>query len=188
MKRAPSRLQLAALMAAAALGLHQARYLVGAGGGGHLSPGHSYFTLLIPLIGALCTLGLALFVRRVSQRTASPRRTSLLHAWWVASAGLLAIYAGQESLESLLSSWPGGIADAVLGNGGWIALPLAVLFGALVAFVLRGAQAIVSLAARRPRPLRPARNRLRPLAARRPRQAPLRHLAARGPPRLSAVR
>jgi len=70
MRSAPSRLQVIALMAAAAVGLHQAHYAVGAGG---------------------VTLALSLFVRRVALRSAPSRRISLLRTWLFATAGLLAV-------------------------------------------------------------------------------------------------
>ena len=189
MKQAPSRLQVAALMAAAAFGLHEARYLIGSSAGAHLGPSHDYFGLLLPLLGAVCTLSLALFIRRVSLRRDCSRRITTQRTWVLATVSLLAVYVGQEALESLSASRPGGLADVIFGNAGWVALPLAAAFGALVAFVLRGAQAIVAIAARRTgvSPRRGKSARLLPRTDRAPSQAPLRHLAARGPPRLCAV-
>ena len=83
------------------------------------------------------------------------RPASFERLWLVATLALLAVYAGQETLEGLLSSGhPGGL-QALLGDGGWWVLPAAALVGAGVAAWTRGAHRIVATAARLGRPPRP---------------------------------
>jgi len=99
---------------------------------------------------------------------------------------LFALYAVQESLEGLLESGhPVGLAG-VLGHGGWVAVPLALLLGLVVALLLRGRAAIVGhVAGRAARGAsrRPARSLLRlPRISPAPLEPLAGHLAGRGPP------
>jgi hypothetical protein len=110
----------------------------------------------------------------------------LRRAWAAASAGLIALYCLQESVEGLLErGHPAGLAG-VFGGGGWLAIPLAIVIGLVIALALRGADAALELA-RRPSP-RPQRRALptvsvRPAAWAGPvRNVAARHLAGRGPP------
>jgi hypothetical protein len=64
-------------------------------------------------------------------------------AWLVAGVvALLVLHASQELLEgALIADHPGGLAG-VVGNGGWLAIPLSLAFGTLAALVLRVARVI----------------------------------------------
>jgi hypothetical protein len=141
-----------ALIAAAALGLHQLRYLLPVG---HSEPaaGHSYLPFAglaaVFLLAGACAQLLRIVSARRGGGTARP--LSFRRAWPLAALALFAIFAGQELLEGWLSSGrPGGEA-AVFASGGWVAIPLAVAFGALVAAFLAGARAVVRVASRRRR-------------------------------------
>ena len=82
--------------------------------------------------------------------------------WLVCSAALLTVFVTQELVEGALSpGHPAGLAG-VAGRGGWIAVPLALAIGALVAALLRGAEAVLARlnAPRRPGPLRAPRTAL----------------------------
>ena len=61
---------------------------------------------------------------------------------------LVAIYVLQELLEGLFASGHPTGAGGVVGHGGWLALPLAVAFGAASAAILRVGYAVVAVAAR----------------------------------------
>ena len=190
MRRAPSTQRAAALICVAALCLHELRFL--AGYGRHAdealsAQGHAY----LPFAGALAAGLLALAAGRLARGLLRARRTGAAEAepprfrvaWAGASSCLLAIYVSQELLEGVLSAGhPEGIAG-VLGNGGWVAVPLAVLLGALVALLLRGAGAVVAAAARSARRARLPRARLHAPRLR-PRAAAPRSpvLARRAPP------
>jgi hypothetical protein len=132
------RLRLIALVALGALVLHQARYVVGHGGGAGEAlarDGHAYvglampITLSIAVALAVCTVLLAAFTRPRLPRpgSADPRLRMLKCALF-----LLAAFCAQELVEGTLSaSHPGGL-EALLGHGGAAVLPLSVVLGCLV--------------------------------------------------------
>lgn len=187
------RLRAAALLLGAAFALHQLRFLLayhGAAAHELGRQGHDYLGLLLPLVPAalmLAALNLAGAVSAARHGSAveappPPGRT----LWAAASATLLVLYTAQESIEGLIASGhPDGLSG-VFGHGGWIAVPLALALGLLVALLLRGAAVAVARAADRAQarsPRRPSRTLPRARRAWRPRVGLLaRHLAGRGPP------
>jgi hypothetical protein len=145
----------AALLAAGAYAVHELRYAIAFGEDApHMlaEHGHSYMSAVVPLIGLLLALGLGSWVAALARAhrdkvgEAEPRRLS--SAWLAATASLIGIYVLQETLEGLLSPGHASAAAAVLGSGGWLAGPLALLFGAVIALLLRGARAATKYAAR----------------------------------------
>lgn len=182
-----------ALLSAGAFGVHQLRYRIahGSDAGAALDvSGHGYLTFLEPLIG----LALAFAVGQVLVLLAGgrvPRRSFSRRSVALAFAGaLLAIYTGQELLEGALASGHASGVDGVFGAGGWVALPLALVIGSLLACTVR----VVAAAAERvvlqgivPRPRGTSASPsggvtgLVPLLRDRPMA---RHLAGRAPPRL----
>jgi hypothetical protein len=192
-----SKLRAGALIAAAALALHELRYLVGYGdraGQAIAEQGHSY----LPAAGALVALALALagvqlaaMLAGALRGPADERRPPFSLVWALASAALLAIYAGQELTEGLLAAGhPAGL-DAVAANGGLVAVPLALGFGLLVAIGLRGARAAIAAVEERRRAAmpRPGRRAAPVHPAPAPLLAPMspiaRNLAGRAPPAAS---
>jgi hypothetical protein len=181
-----------ALFPLAALALHEGFYRLGLAHPG-ADPGHGYLSLAQPLaglLGALVVAGLA--IRLAAARrlgVAGEPGVSWPRLWVVSSLGLLAVFAGQETLEALA----GGHHVALLAPAGWLAPPLAGAAGGLLTLLLVGARAAVvavaRLGARRrvvARPASPSRRRL-PRAAR-PRPGPLALSAAgRAPPLPVAV-
>jgi hypothetical protein len=180
-----SRLRAPALMAAAALALHQLRYLLAPAEAAERAE-HAYVpfaAMLIVLLFALAAGQLSLRVaiaRDEGKGEAEPRAFRVV--WLTSSAGLVAIFGGQELLEAVLA---GGSAGDPLSGGNFVALPLACVLGALVALALRWAggavrAAIRRLEARSPRP-RPV---LRPVwrPGRPPASVLARNLAGRAPP------
>jgi hypothetical protein len=145
----------ALLLPAGALTVHALRYLLVFGGGTReelAHTGHGYLGLLAPVVALLAAAGIGLLIRRLSRawRTGEDkaRRTSGALTWLALSAALAALYVGQELLEGVLAAGhPGGLAG-VFGDGGWMALPLAVAIGGLLALALRGANAAAALVAR----------------------------------------
>jgi hypothetical protein len=176
------RLRCFALLGAGAIGLHELRYLIGYGGdAGHALAvqGHGYLdavtaAVALALVAALAVL-IAALVRggAAAARPARPWRVR----WLAASGALLAVFVTQELVEGALSpGHPAGLAG-VAGHGGWMAVPLALAIGAVVAALLRGAEAVVARFAaspRRPRlraprialPRAPLHDRLRAVAVR----------------------
>src|SRR4051794_6394938 len=180
-----SRVRGPALMAAAAFALHQLRYLVAPAAGSEPSE-HAY----IPVAAGVVVLLFALAAGELALRVAGARDDgtgeteprAFWAVWLVSSAGLVAIFAGQELAEAVLAGGP--VVDPLAGGGLW-ALPLALALGGLVALALRLAGVAV-LGAVRPR----TRRRPRPGTVTRPRWRPARpaasvlarNLAGRAPP------
>lgn len=152
------RIRAGALIAVGAFGVHDLRYLIAYRG--HAShelavQGHGYLHMLAPVLAGTLVLAAAAFAARLAgafargERDGSPPpKTGRI--WALASALLVAVYSLQESLEGeLAAGHPSGLA-ALFGHGGWLAAPLAVAIGLLIALALRGAaSAIASAAGRR---------------------------------------
>lgn len=195
----PDLLRRAALIAAAALALHELRYRAGYGGdaaavaAGH---GHAYLpwaagVALALVVGVVCAFVVALVVEFRRMYGPEPRaggRGGLRRSWLGHSAALALIYTAQELAEGFVAhGHPTGL-EGVVGHAGWSAYLFALALGALVALALRGARAAVALAARPGRerllPPRAARAVPRPrlsLPLPRPRVLAL-NLAGRAPP------
>jgi uncharacterized membrane protein YidH (DUF202 family) len=160
-----ARFRTAGALAACAYAVHSLRYTLayGSHAGTELHrQGHAYLAGAPVLLTGLLALGAGELVRAAARgERAAETRPSLARMWVLGAVALMAIFGIQESLEGLLATGhPAGLA-AVLGGGGWLAVPLAVAFGLLVAVLDRGARAVLSgtaarlrLAAPRPPALR----------------------------------
>ena len=178
-------LRAGALIATAALALHQLRYAIGYGlGSPAAKTGHGY----LPVAGALAIALLALamlhlLARATGAQGPDPRMPRFRRTWLAVSAILLAVFVGQELVEGLLT---GGLGVAgLVAHAGWSAVPLALTLGALVAAALRGAEHVLAPApvgGSPSRPRDPEPRRPRPTAAPRPESVLARHLASRAPP------
>lgn len=175
------RLRCFALLGAGGFALHELRYVLAYGdasGAVLRAQGHAYLDAVAAVVAlalvAACAGLLAAVLRRRGATTTAPRWRS---RWPLASGALLGVYAAQELVEGALSpGHPAGLVG-VFGHGGWIAVPLALLLGALVAALLRGADAVLARFAVAPprlripraprlaRPRAPLSVRLRPAAA-----------------------
>ena len=151
----PLRWRGPALLPAAALAVHQLRFKLAYGGeAGHelARQGHGYLGILAPAIALLTAACLGLFLSHLlgawqgGQRGGRTGRPFLFV--WATIAGLLvALYAGQELLEGMIATGhPAGLTG-VFGSGGVLAIPLSVAVAALVAILLRSAEAAISWAA-----------------------------------------
>jgi hypothetical protein len=150
------------LVPAAAFVVHQLRYTLayGARAGSELSAqGHSYLHSLIPWLVLALGVGLSAFVRRAAQayrtgETGTFGRHSAVVLWGVTAAGLIAIYAVQESLEELLASGHPTGMGGIIGHGGWWAIPASALVAVFVVAMLQLGRSIIravaSFAPRRP--------------------------------------
>lgn len=180
------RLRIAALLAVGAFGVHQLRYLVAHGDGAGTAlanEGHAYLGALAPAIAVLLGAAALEFLLALVARSGTAERR---YRWIAVSASLLAVYIGQESLEGLLAGGhPAGFA-AVVGGGGWGAVPLAGVIGLGITLLLRGADSVLAGAAqRRAAPFIPILSSRTTSAVDAPSLDPLAwHLAGRGPPTL----
>jgi hypothetical protein len=161
------RIRAGALIAIGALGVHDLRYLLayhGHAGEELAMQGHAYLRFATPLIAGLLVLAAAAFATRLMRAYSTghgdePRPLpSSSRMWALASALLISVYSTQEWMEGLLASGhPGGIA-APYSHGGWVALPLALVIGLVIALLLRGAAVAIAVVASK------GRARLRPAA------------------------
>jgi hypothetical protein len=191
---AGSRLRPAALLALAAVAVHEARYLLAFGAHterADVAAGHAYLQLLAPLLVAVavCAIAatlLAPVLHRRMPRLADPAAGTERAAGY--ALALLGIFVCQEVLEGALAGH-GDVLAGIAGPGGWLALPLAIAFGALIEAAgrwLDRAELRVAGAFARPRRRRgtsaprPAAPQLTPLCAR-----PLAFGLGRRPPPLT---
>ena len=138
------------------------------------------------LLIALAVAQLIVALGRARRTAHGEEPPGFLRIWGVLVLALLAVYTGQELLEAALTPGREISAAAVLAEGGWCALPLALFIGALATLVVRGAGRRVAMVARQARP-HPARESIL-VTGRRPAPALVavpviaRHLAGRAPP------
>lgn len=155
-------LRAASLLLLGALGVHEGRYRLAYGTEsvevltGH---GHGYLVVLAPIISVAVGLVFARALVSVARVTdaASRRRVRVRRLWPAATCALLSIYVGQELLEGVLAAGHPGWSE-VFGAGGWLAVPLSVLFGGFVTLGLRVVERLEELrigGVRAPRPCSP---------------------------------
>ena len=199
------RLRAAALMPAAVLTVHQARFMLAFGGssGEELEKeGHQYLSALAAPIAMSVAIVVGLFFARLASAWRdgagegdAPSGAAndpsswrgFLHLTLLIAASLLALYSCQELLEGMLSNGHPEGFDGVFGDGGWWAAPLSLACGTVIAAALRGARAAIRWAASRHRALASSHGRPAPAPRPRrltlPRPAPLAGAAAgRAPP------
>jgi hypothetical protein len=173
---------MAALMGAGAFGVHQLRFALSPAHGASLRA-HGYLAPLGAVLVGLLLFALAAALARIARGVVdeAPR---LRRLWAGTSVSLVAVYCVQESIEGLLTH---GDPAGAFARGGWVALPLAVAMGLVIALVMRGVAAASEVAAAS-RPahvmsvvVAPFDAVLKPWSPRRSRAA-AGHLAARGPP------
>jgi hypothetical protein len=181
-------LRTAALMGAGTFVVHQLRFAIsgGHGGGGAAAvQGHGYLVPLGPILAGLLLLAFAAGLGRVARGAHEPA-PRFRRLWAGASGSLFAVYCVQETIEGIVTAGHHSGLHMPLAHGGWVALPLSVGVGLVIALITRGAAAASALvAARAPwRPSAPVATLqvvLPPWSPRRTRGRSL-HLAARGPP------
>src|SRR5262249_23740641 len=125
-------------MPAAALAVHQLRYLLAFGSDGSrelAETGHSYLHSVAPWVVLLLSLVMGAFVGRAGSAgrwgDGGPNRGQRagLNVWLLATAALVLIYIGQEFLEGLFANGhPAGL-QGIFGDGGLWALPAAAAIG-----------------------------------------------------------
>jgi len=125
-------LRLGAVLSAGAYAVHQVRYLLvfGADAGRQLdAQGHGYLVGVVPLIAMVLGFAVAQVLWRALTcrgRAWQPRRVSVAVAFAVA---MLVIFSAQELLEGQLAGGHASGLSALVSSGGWIAAPLALVFG-----------------------------------------------------------
>jgi hypothetical protein len=153
----------AVLLPLGAYAVHQARYWLAFGDHANEAldaQGHAYLAAFATPLALLVAIGLGLFLSRVARAWHTGEgptwRAGFLRTWLAATVLLVALYVGQETLEGLLTSGhPEGVAG-ILGGGGWIALPAAMIVGEAIAAVMWLGTAVVAWASKRQRTARTA--------------------------------
>lgn len=121
--------------------VHQLRYLLAYRSGAAdalAEQGHAYLAQIVcPLIGSMLALAMGQLLWSLARPgRESKRRMRGLGLVVPAAAALLGVYTVQELLEGALAAGhPVGL-DGVLGSGGWLALPLSLVTGFVVALLL----------------------------------------------------
>jgi|SRR5947209_20282336 len=145
------KFRLAALLAVASFGVHQLRFVLayGAGATRELAhQGHAYLSIVAPLLVGLLMLAVAEFAGGLARRRSPRAVPGLRQLVVVSSLSLFGVYCVQELAEGLLSTGhPGGLLG-VFGGGGWLAVPLSLAAGLVVALLMRGAAAVSEAVAR----------------------------------------
>lgn len=186
-------MRVAVQLGAGSLAVHQLRYLAGPRHDSHRSlgdHGHAYLTVLTPLVGLLVALAAVHFVWGVWARGADALTGRERITVWTLAPALLAIHVGQEAVESWLSFGHPLSVSSVLADGGWLALPLCLVVGALLTWLTGGARRLArKVLDRRAEPAPTASHTLAPppAAVAAKASAPLaRHGAERAPPLLAS--
>ncbi|MFZ0089620.1 MAG: hypothetical protein WAL63_08945, partial [Solirubrobacteraceae bacterium] len=159
------------LLPPAALAVHELRYLLAYGGNASATlerQGHSYLHSVTPWIVLVIALVAGGFLRSLgrafSGHTSMARfGVSFLGLWLACFACLVAIYAGQETLEGIFAAGHPGGWVGVFGYGGWWAIPAAACLGLVLAAAFHGAHWVLSeVAGRHARPRARPRRHLAP--------------------------
>jgi len=156
------------VVAAGTIAVHQLRYLVGYAGDASQAlhdQGHAYMAGLLPVLALLAgltvvgTIAGGLAGTRSMAVSRSPAIRVLLYA-----GAILVAFGTQELLEGIaFAGHPSGLA-AVAANGGFVAIPLALVVGWTALLAVRGLEGFEQRLASAPRPVRrsPARPLLPP--------------------------
>lgn len=156
-------------MVAGTFGLHQLRFALAGENADHVH-GHGYLSVAGPLLAGFLLLALTLGLARAARGT-NDHTPSLRRVWFAASVALIAVYCAQESLEG---------QHSLLAHGGWLALPLALVIGLVIALLAR-TSAPAPPAWRATAPATPLFVRLRPWHSR-PHLVAFLAMPGRGPP------
>jgi hypothetical protein len=143
----------ASLVTLGALAVHQLRYELAFGdhaGQVLAADGHSYLAGILP---PLVAVSVATVLAATLVRALAGRDSGAVALWQRAllyAVALLAVFTSQELIEGALAAGhPAGVAG-VLGAGGWLAIPIALLIGfaaALVSRLLEGAEERIGVTA-----------------------------------------
>jgi hypothetical protein len=98
-------------------------------------------------MGVLAVVIAAFAWRLLRGHVDEPRLPSTRRLWAFLSGVLIAIYVCQEWIEGQLAGGHAAGIAGIVGAGGWLALPLAIAVGLVIALLLRGAEAAIALAA-----------------------------------------
>jgi hypothetical protein len=159
-RSADPRLRAALLMPLAALAVHQGRYYLAFGA--HtparlLRDGHAYLGSVAPVAVLCAALAVGVLAGRLARAwqglgagghpvvSTGRQSHSTVRIWALCALLLLGLYCAQELMEGALAAGHAGGLTGVAGSGGWLAVPLAIGVGGLLALMLRAGEALVQL-------------------------------------------
>lgn len=149
----------AMLLPLCALVVHQLRFYIAFGRDAPIwlaREGHAYLSSAEPIALLIAALAAGGFVGRLARAwqqgsepgSSQPRHGRILRIWALCAVVLFAFFCGQEMIEGTLATGhPAGLAR-ILGHGGWLAAPIAMLVAAALAAALRLARSLVALVSR----------------------------------------
>jgi hypothetical protein len=148
--RLADRVRVAALFALGAFAVHQLRYLASFGASTPAELSHHSHGYMADLLPPLAVFSLAALLATLIRGTeeAAPVRAPVSRRIPLFAAGLLALFVGQECLEGLLAGGQPAGFETVFGHGGWLALPIATLIGAVCALIVRFLERVECVIAR----------------------------------------
>ena len=190
MTRRTPRLLVATYAVGGAFGVHALRYALAPSASA--DAGHGYLGMVPPLLAAVLAIALAHGVAATfARRRASRRPLHWLVRWALGTLVFVALFAVQENAEELLSVGHGAGPLSLLGHGGWLVLPEALVAGGVLVALLRGTERALERIELLLTDAAPHAPRLASAAPLPPRAAELRvpaiallarHLAGRAPP------
>ncbi|HEU4658476.1 MAG TPA: hypothetical protein VFR97_13165 [Capillimicrobium sp.] len=185
------RLRATVLTVLGVVAVHQGRFLFASEAHEHeLAPVHGYLPWMTAAAAALLFV---LMVQLVASLERPDRGALRLPSGWVlwgvATTALLSAFVAQETVETALVHGHLPVFAELMAGSGWVAAPLSLVVGGLVALLLRGAAKVVRWVCSGRRPQRRRRLPLVVVVAE-VRCAPrgsliARRLAGRAPPVLS---
>lgn len=141
--RVRSTLRVLALLCSGALGVHELRNLVAFGSmsdhSGHHAGSSGVLWSLAPLLSLLLAAGFAglLLATANGRRERGSWAVRVTRLWPIATSAVLLMYAVQELLQATLGDGHATGLHGAFGHGGWVAVPIAIVVGALVAATFR---------------------------------------------------
>jgi hypothetical protein len=147
--RIDSRLRGALLLPVCVLAVHQLRYYLayGSRASAHLAAsGHAYLSAAEPFALLCVALAIGALLGRLATNWRTPEaEMPVLRVWGICAVTLLSLYCCQELAEGTFASGHAAGLAGILGHGGWIAVPAAIVIGGALALTLSAAQRLVAL-------------------------------------------
>ena len=138
--------RLGALVAAGVLVVHEARYRA-APDEAMREAGHGYLGVITALVGLAIALAAGRYLSQLARRQpdeAAPGRRPLV-LWLAVTGAVLAGYIGQEvAAGALAPGHPAGVLG-LLGQSGWLAIPVAMAVAGGIVLLHRCAAAVLEL-------------------------------------------
>jgi hypothetical protein len=146
--RRSARFRSVALLLAGGYVVHALRYVLAYEATARhelLEEGHEYLGAAPVALTVLLAAAFGELLVRVARGGGdSAPQVPLRRLWAVSAAALLGIFVIQESIEGLIASGHAAGLAVLVAHGGWLAVPLSLAVGLVLALLHRGAQAVLA--------------------------------------------